>query len=132
MPAFLTNRWECFVPKSYFVSQVATGLIDAVEGSSAVAGVVGLGYVGLPLAMEIGRAGLRTLGFDVSTSVVDRLNHGHSHVLDVPSGVLREQVQSNRFSATTDPARLVECDLISICVPTPLSKTKDPDLSYVI
>ena len=98
----------------------------------AVGGVVGLGYVGLPLAVEVARAGYQVLGLDVSAPVVERISRGESHVQDVPSDALAPLVTSGRLIATTDPSRLGECDTISICVPTPLNKTKDPELSYVV
>lgn len=108
------------------------GFHEAVENRSAVVGVVGLGYVGLPLAVEVARSGYRVLGFDVSETVVDRINGGVSHVQDIGSDVLGDLVEEGMISATTELGRLRECDAISICVPTPLSKTKDPDLSYVV
>lgn len=95
-------------------------------------GVVGLGYVGLPLAVEFAQSGFRVLGFDVMQDRVDSINAGISHVGDIGSEVLSELVSAERFEATTDMSRLAECDAISICVPTPLSKTKDPDTSYVL
>jgi UDP-N-acetyl-D-glucosamine dehydrogenase len=98
----------------------------------ATVGVVGLGYVGLPLAVEVARSGFRVLGCDISTAVCDGINAGASHVEDVPSKVLQDHVQKGLISATTDFRRLAECDAISICVPTPLNKSKDPDLSYVV
>jgi UDP-N-acetyl-D-glucosamine dehydrogenase len=103
----------------------------AATASPPVLGILGLGYVGLPLAVEAARAGYRVLGFDISEAVVDGINGGASHIGDVASEVLRPFVEQGQLSATTDLARLGECDAISICVPTPLSKTKDPDLSYV-
>src|SRR5690349_13270045 len=99
---------------------------------SAVAGVIGLGYVGLPLAVAIGRAGFRVLGLDVSTEVVATINQGRSHIQDTPSDEVGVLVRDKKFSATADATRLRECDVISICVPTPLNKTKDPELSYVV
>ena len=110
----------------------AAELLALIDSRSSVAGIVGLGYVGLPLAVETARSGYRTLGYDVLPQVVDSINEGTSHIMDVPSTVLAPLVESGRISATSDPARLRTCDTISICVPTPLSKTKDPDLSYVV
>ena len=111
---------------------VAAGLIAKASDRSAVFGIVGLGYVGLPLAIELVRAGYRVIGFDVQKRVVDLLNSGRSHIQDVGADAVAAAVQDGRFSATTDLARLNEPDVISICVPTPLSKTKDPDVSYVL
>jgi len=99
---------------------------------SSTLGVLGLGYVGLPLALEMARSGYRVLGFDVSQRVVDLVNRGESHIQDVPSETLSALVGEGLISATTDLGRLGECDAISVCVPTPLNKIKDPDLSYVI
>ena len=110
----------------------AAELLAKVEQRSALIGIVGLGYVGLPLAMEFARAGFRVLGFDVSANVVDGLTAGRSHVQDVPGSEVAEYLRAGRFSATRTQSRLAEPDVISICVPTPLSKTKDPDVSYVI
>ena len=107
-------------------------LLSRIEVQGVTCGVVGLGYVGLPLAMELVRAGYRVVGFDVSKRVVDEVNAGRSHVRDVAAEDVARAVESGRFSATTEMARLTECDAISICVPTPLSKTKDPDVSYVV
>jgi len=110
----------------------ADALVAKAQDRSALIGIVGLGYVGLPLAMEFGRAGFRVLGFDVSKSVVETLNQGRSHVKDVPSADVAGFAQAGKFTATTDLGRLGEPDIVSICVPTPLSKTKDPDVSYVL
>ena len=99
---------------------------------TAVLGVVGLGYVGLPLAVEMARSGFRTIGFDVQRRVVDGINGGTSHIQDVPDQIVSAFVSEGLLSATDDLTRLGECDAISICVPTPLSKIKDPDLGFVI
>ena len=107
-------------------------LLAKAKDRTAIFGVVGLGYVGLPLAMEIVRAGYRVLGFDVNQRVVDSLNGGRSHIQDVPAGTVADAVKAKRFAATADLARLNEPDVISISVPTPLSKTKDPDVSYAL
>ena len=111
---------------------VAQDLISKAERRQILFGIVGLGYVGLPLAVELARAGYRVLGFDVNPDVVEGLNEGHSHVKDVTEAQLQKAMECGRFSATTDMARLAETDAISICVPTPLSKFKDPDVSYIV
>jgi UDP-N-acetyl-D-glucosamine dehydrogenase len=102
-----------------------------IEARTATVGVVGLGYVGLPLAVEMARSGYRTIGFDVHSAVVAAIMRGESHVGDVAADRLRAYVGEGLLTATDDFSRLRECDAIAICVPTPLSKTKDPDLSYV-
>jgi UDP-N-acetyl-D-glucosamine dehydrogenase len=107
-------------------------LLAKAKDRTAVFGVVGLGYVGLPLAMELVRAGYRVLGVDVNPKVVDLLNAGRSHIQDVSAATVTDAVKAKRFSATADLSRLKEPDVISISVPTPLSKTKDPDVSYVL
>ena len=106
-------------------------LLSRIDAKKAVVGVVGLGYVGLPLAMEFARAGFRVVGFDVSQRLCDLLTSGESHIQDVPSEDVARFVKSGHFVATTDERRLGDCDAISIAVPTPLVKTRDPDMSYV-
>jgi len=95
-------------------------------------GIIGLGYVGLPLATVFAEAGYRVLGFDVSRAVCDGINAGQSHIKDIPTPRLDPLVEQGLVEATTDFQRLAECVAISICVPTPLNKIKDPDLSYVV
>jgi len=107
-------------------------LIRKAEDRSAVFGVVGLGYVGLPLAVEIADAGYTVLGFDVNAKVVDGINGGRSHIQDVPTSRLAPLVRAGRISATAEAGALARADVISICVPTPLSKTRDPDVSFVL
>lgn len=102
------------------------------DTSRRTVGVIGLGYVGLPLAVEAAKNGFRVVGFDVSTPVADLVNRGESHIQDVPAAEVAELVGADLLEATTDMARLGECDVISICVPTPLSKTRDPDVSYIL
>jgi UDP-N-acetyl-D-glucosamine dehydrogenase len=111
---------------------IAQDLIGRAERREALFGIVGLGYVGLPLAIELANAGFRVLGFDVQQKVVDGLNAGHSHVKDVTDAQLQAVVKTGRFSASSDMRRLAEPDAVSICVPTPLSKFKDPDVSYIV
>jgi UDP-N-acetyl-D-glucosamine dehydrogenase len=110
---------------------MADALIDKAGRREALFGIVGLGYVGLPLAVELASAGYRVLGFDISERVVDGLNAGRSHVKDISDEQLGA-VKAGRFEATTDMSRMGEPDAISICVPTPLSKMKDPDVSYIV
>ena len=114
------------------MSAPADALLAKARDRSALFGIVGLGYVGLPLAVELTRAGYRVLGFDVNQAVVDLVNAGRSHIQDVPAAAVARAVTEGKFSATTDLTRLTEPDAIAICVPTPLSKTKDPDVSYVL
>ena len=106
-------------------------LLSRIADRSAVIGVIGLGYVGLPLAVAFARAGFKVIGFDVSQRVCDLLNRGESHIQDVPGAAVAELVASGLFIATTNGADLGAADAISIAVPTPLGKTHDPDMSYV-
>ena len=98
----------------------------------ATIGVVGLGYVGLPLAIVLAEAGYRVLGLDRDPQKVIRINQGDSYLMDVPGSAVRALVQSGKFSATTSYADLAAADGVSICVPTPLRKTGDPDLSFIL
>src|SRR5439155_2633925 len=95
-------------------------------------GIIGLGYVGLPLALEFARAGFHTTGIDVDPRRVELIRCGRSYTVDVRDRELAEQVQAGRLTATTDFAVIRDLDTINICVPTPLRKTKDPDLSHVV
>ena len=103
-----------------------------MQTAQTTLGVIGLGYVGLPLAVEAGHGGMRVLGFDVNPAVVEGINRGESHIQDVPSEHVAGLRKAELLEATTDMARLSECDVISICVPTPLSKTRDPDVSFIL
>ena len=97
-----------------------------------VLGVVGLGYVGLPLAVEAARAGIRVVGFDVNPRVVDTINDGRTHIQDLTDADVAAVRGEGLLEATLDMGRLAECSAISICVPTPLSKTRDPDVSFIM
>ena len=103
-----------------------------VVGGDARVGILGLGYVGLPLAVEFGAAGLNVTGFDLSERKVNSLNQGESYIQDVETARLKDLVTKGRVQATTDFTKIRECDALIICVPTPLSKTKDPDLEMVV
>jgi UDP-N-acetyl-D-glucosamine dehydrogenase len=107
-------------------------LLDRLRARQAHVGVIGLGYVGLPLAVEFARAGFDVTGFDVDAGKVADVNAGHSYIPDVPAAELGAAVAAGRLRATTDFAKLAEMDVADICVPTPLRKTKDPDLSFVV
>ncbi|HEV2883798.1 MAG TPA: nucleotide sugar dehydrogenase [Pyrinomonadaceae bacterium] len=111
------------------VKEQITALLDAKE---ARVGVVGLGYVGLPLLVEFGLNGFRATGFEVDSCKADQINAGRSYIGDVESTALSEMVEKKRLRATTDFALLRECDAVIICVPTPLRKTKEPDVSYIL
>src|SRR5580693_5975527 len=110
----------------------AEQLQKKIESRQAVAGVVGLGYVGLPLAVELAQAGFNVIGIDVLAHKVNAINRGESYVQDVPTSVLAPLVKSGKLRATTDFAAVKDMDTINICVPTPLRKTKDPDMSYIV
>ncbi|HML23668.1 MAG TPA: nucleotide sugar dehydrogenase [Aggregatilinea sp.] len=107
-------------------------LLDRLHNRTATVGIVGMGYVGLPLAVEFARAGYRVVGLDLNPQKVDQLNAGVSYIPDVPTEELAPLVETGCLRATTSYADLAEADTVSICVPTPLRKTKDPDMSYVI
>src|SRR3954469_2510846 len=107
-------------------------LLKKIESKQAKLGVIGLGYVGLPLAVEFARAGFGVVGYDVDERKVADLMAGRSYIPDVSSAHLAEVVKNGKFIATTDSKRLSEADIIDICVPTPLRKTKDPDMTYVV
>jgi UDP-N-acetyl-D-glucosamine dehydrogenase len=107
-------------------------LLERIKRGQARVGVIGLGYVGLPLAVEFAKAGLHVVGYDVDRSKVDALAAGNSYIPDVPSCELASVIKKGTFRATTDQRELADVDVIDICVPTPLRKTRDPDLSYVV
>jgi UDP-N-acetyl-D-glucosamine dehydrogenase len=107
-------------------------LLARIEAGTARVGTIGLGYVGLPLSVEFAAAGLGVVGFDLSAEKVAALGRGESYVGDVASERLAPLVAAGRLEATTDFSRLSDCDAVIICVPTPLGKTKDPDLTMVV
>lgn len=106
-------------------------LLALISGKEALIGVVGLGYVGLPLALAFSRKGFPTTGFELDGEKVAALNKGRSHIADVSDGEIFQQLASRRFRVTADYARLQHCDCIVICVPTPLKHGHDPDLSCI-
>ena len=115
------------------VSDATASLLeDKIRSRRARVGIVGLGYVGLPLAVEFAKAGFHVTGIDLSEEKVASINRGNSYVRDIPGGVMRPLVESGNLRATTDFSGLLELDTVNICVPTPLRKTKDPDMSYIV
>jgi len=111
---------------------IAEALAEKIRAKTARVGVVGLGYVGLPLAVEFAKAGFHVTGIDVTAGKVERINKGDSYVQDVPTAELAPLVAQGLLKATTDFSAVRELDTINIAVPTPLRKTKDPDMSYVV
>jgi UDP-N-acetyl-D-glucosamine dehydrogenase len=107
-------------------------LEEKIRTHAARVGIVGLGYVGLPLAVEFAKAGFDVTGIDVEAEKVAKLNAGESYVQDVPNGVLRPLVEAGLLRATSDFSTVADLDTINIAVPTPLRKTKDPDMSYIV
>lgn len=107
-------------------------LLNRLNERRAVVGVIGLGYVGLPLAVEFARGGLKVIGFDLDQSRVDSINDGRSYIPDVPTEMVAALVERGKLSAATDFSHLTGTDAVIICVPTPLRKTKEPDISYIL
>src|SRR5256714_11641151 len=111
---------------------VKTEIINLIKNRSACVGVIGLGYVGLPLATEFASAGFRAIGFEVDEKKVADINAGRSYIGDVAAESIKQSVDAGRLAATTDFAQLQSCDAVIICVPTPLRKTKEPDVSFIL
>jgi UDP-N-acetyl-D-glucosamine dehydrogenase len=107
-------------------------LLSKIIERRAVVGIIGLGYVGLPLAVEFSRGGFNTIGFEVDQPRIDTINAGRSYIPDVPTEMVRSLVERGKLSATSDFSKLRDTDAVIICVPTPLRKTKEPDISYIL
>jgi len=107
-------------------------LEQKIKSRKATLGVIGLGYVGLPLVAEFGKAGFRVIGVDIDARKVEQLKRGRSYVKDVPAREVAALVRTGQFLPTTDFSQLRKCDTVDICVPTPLRKTKDPDVSFIV
>ena len=108
------------------------GLHEKILDRSARVGIIGLGYVGLPLAVEFAKAGYKTVGIDVDDRRVNDISAGRSYIQDVPEAELKSVVEGGKLTATTDCSVLKHVDSVSVCVPTPLRKTKDPDIQYIV
>ena len=114
------------------VSTHHASILELIASRKAKVGIIGLGYVGLPLAVEFARVGFDVTGFDVDQAKTSQINAGKSYIPDVPDPELASTIAAGRLRATTDMKQLGAMDVIDICVPTPLRKTKDPDLSYIV
>jgi UDP-N-acetyl-D-glucosamine dehydrogenase len=114
------------------MSALVASLLDKIQSRRARTGVVGLGYVGLPLAVEFAKAGYHATGIDLDARKIDAITGGRSYIPDVPTGDVKALRDAGRLDATTDFSVVGELDTINICVPTPLRKTKDPDMSYIV
>ena len=129
---------DCRVPGGYmthtptFLSPHADALFQRLTTRTARTGVIGMGYVGLPLAVEFGRAGFTVVGIDVDKRKCDAINGGESYIPDVPTSDVAALVNAGQLRAVPDLAAADRLDTINICVPTPLRKTRDPDMSYVV
>lgn len=106
-------------------------LLEKINNRTAVVGVIGLGYVGLPLAVEKANAGFKTIGFDIQEEKVRLVNEGHNYIGDVVDSVLENLIKERKLSATSDYSFIKEVDFVAICVPTPLDEYQQPDVSYV-
>src|SRR5215831_3722773 len=111
---------------------IKSEIINLIRDKAARIGTIGLGYVGLPLATEFARGGFRSIGFEVAEGKVAEINAGRSYIGDVSSQLVKDSVDAGRLQATTDFDQLADCDAIIICVPTPLRKTKEPDVSFIL
>ncbi len=114
------------------MNEIASALLDRIERREARVGVVGLGYVGLPLAVELGRAGFHVTGIDLDERKIRAIVDGQSYIPDIATADVHELRQSGRLNATADFSVVKDLDTINICVPTPLRKTRDPDMSYIV
>jgi UDP-N-acetyl-D-glucosamine dehydrogenase len=107
-------------------------LVQKIEQKKATVGVIGLGYVGLPLILCFAEKGFTSIGFDIDTKKIEALMRGESYIKHIPSGRIENSIKSKLFSATTDFSRAKECDAILIAVPTPLNKNREPDVQFIV
>ena len=121
------------MPNNQTAAALSTNILqEKIRSRTARVGIVGLGYVGLPLAVEFAKAGFNVTGIDLSADKIRRVNSGDSYVGDIPSPALTALVEQGKIQATTDFSAIRDLDTINICVPTPLRKTKDPDMSFIV
>src|SRR4051794_8330227 len=114
------------------IDSAAAQLSEKIANKTARVGIIGLGYVGLPLAVEFAKAGFSVTGIDLVESKVARINAGDSYIQDIDPAEVARLVEAGKLRATTDFSVVAELDTINICVPTPLRKTKDPDMSFIV
>jgi len=107
-------------------------LNEKIKNKSAKVGVIGLGYVGLPLAIEFAKSGFDVIGIDIDVSKINLINDGKNYIKDIDNNTFKEVIESKKFCATSDYSTVIELDSISICVPTPLNKQKDPDITFIV
>lgn len=113
-------------------TQTVDALLASIQGHTITVGVIGLGYVGLPIAVEYAHLGVRTIGFDIDEHKIRTLQKGGNYIMDIDSTLVASVIKGKTLEATTDFKKLAECDVIYICVPTPFTPNKDPDISYII
>jgi len=111
---------------------IALKLLEMIEQKTARIGIIGLGYVGLPLALHFGQKGFNVIGFDLDSRKIDKILHGESYIKHIPADQIKKMIDAKQFDVTIDFSRLSEADCILICVPTPLSDKMEPDLSYLL
>jgi UDP-N-acetyl-D-glucosamine dehydrogenase len=124
---FLNKAIQC----DFFAREGAKLSKSKFEDKTAKLAVIGLGYVGLPLAVEYGKAGFKVVGIDIDSQKVDQINSGSSYIIDVPDSEVKDLVERGLLSASTESSVISECNSVNICVPTPLGKTQDPDISFI-
>ena len=107
-------------------------LIEKIYNKKAEICVIGLGYIGLPLSLSFAKCGFKVLGIDIDEQKIKSLNNKTSYISDISDEVLKNAISNQKINFTSDYRKIISCDAIIICVPTPLNKTKDPDISYII